>query len=179
VADTKKRLPVLRSTPEDEQGEEPRPPWQWVGFGVAATFGAWVPLQYLAESVTQRLIARWVAGASTAEEVATALASLSQSERTRIWIIVLGFRAVPPIVSAMFGDYIVGRWGGDNAGAREAAIGGAATALIVSVLAIAAFGATVWWTPALVLLLTTPPAWWGGRIGLRRRKRALTPNMPD
>jgi hypothetical protein len=177
VAQSKKRLPVLKSTPEEEQGEEPRPPWQWVGFGVAATFGAWVPLQYLAEAATQRLLAAWVQRASTAEDVATAIASLSSSERARVWAVVLGFRVVPAIASSFFGGYVVGRWGGDNAGPRESAIAGAATALIVSVLALAAFGGVVWWTPALVLVLTTPPAWMGGRVGVRRRKRAMTPNM--
>lgn len=177
MAETKKRLPVLKSTPEEEQGEEARPPWQWVGFGVAATFAAWVPLQYLAEAATQRLLAAWVAGASTASDVATALASLSSSERARVWAVVLGFRVVPAITSSFFGGYVVGRWGGDHAGPREAAIAGASTALVVSVLALAAFGGVVWWTPALVLVLTTPPAWLGGIVGMRRRKKAMTPNM--
>ena len=173
----KKRLPVLKNTPEDEQGEEPRPPWHWVGFGVAATFAACVPLQYAAEWATQRLLAGYVGGASTAQEVAEALAALTSAERTKIWVIVVGIRALPLVVSSVFGGYVVGRWGGDNAGTREAAIAGATTALFVSVLAFAALGAGAWWTPALVLLLTTPAATWGGTMGIRKRQKAMTPNM--
>jgi hypothetical protein len=178
VAYTKKRLPVLKSTPEDEQGEEPRPPWHWVGFGVAATFASCVPLSYAAEAATQRLLAGYVGAASTAHEVADAMAALSSADRTKVWIISVGLRAAPLVVSSLFGGYVVGRWGGDNAGMREATIAGAATALFVCVLAFAAVGFAAWWTPALVLVLTTPAAAWGGGIGLRRRKKAMTPNMP-
>lgn len=167
----------MKSTPEDEQGEEPRPPWHWVGFGVAATFAACVPLQYAAEAAAQRLLVRWTAGATTAEEIATAMASLSSTERGKIWIIAVGLRALPLVISSAFGGWIVGRWGGDNAGVREATIAGAATALVVTGLAFAAMGAGAWWTPALVLVLTTPAATLGGRAGLRARRRAMTPNI--
>jgi len=178
VATTKKkRLPVLANTPEDEQGEAPRPPWQWAGFGVAATFGACVPLQYLAEALTQRIMRAWVGEPDSAESTAAALAALSSGERAKVWVAVVGLRALPLVVASLFGGYVVGRWGGDNAGVREAAVGGVAVTIIVSVLAFAVVGLGAWWTPALILVLTVPAAAWGGRVGKTRRIKAMTPNL--
>jgi hypothetical protein len=177
VADPKKRLPVLVNTPEEEQGEEPRPPWHWVGFGVAATFGASVPLQYVAESITQRILRAFIGEPESAAATEQALAALSSTERVKVWIAVIGIRALPLLLGALFGGWIVGRWGGDNAGVREGAIAGAATAIIVSVLAFASLGAGAWWTPLVLLATMTPLAWWGARIGLKKRIRMRTPNV--
>ena len=177
VVDPKKRLPVLKNTPEEEQGEEPRPPWQWVGFGVAATFAMCVPLQYLAESITQRILRGFVGDPDSAEATARALAELPSGDRAKVWIAVIGIRALPLVVSTFFGGYLVGRWGGDNAGVREATLSGVATAIIVSVLAFAVLGLQAWWTPLVLLALMTPMAAWGGRVGLRKRIRMMTPNI--
>jgi hypothetical protein len=173
----KKRLPVLANTPEDEQGEAPRPPWQWAGFGVAATFGACVPFQYLAEALTQRIMHAWVGDPDSAAATAEALGALSTGDRAKVWLAVVGIRALPLLVASLFGGYVVGRWGGDNAGVREAAISGVAVTIIVSVLAFAVVGLGAWWTPALILLLTVPSAAWGGKVGKTRRIKAMTPNL--
>ena len=177
MVDPKKRLPVLKNTPEEEQGEEPRPPWQWVGFGVAATFAMCVPLQYLAESITQRILRGFVGDPDSAEATARALAELPSGDRAKVWIAVIGIRALPLVVSTFFGGYLVGRWGGDNAGVREATLSGVATAIIVSVLAFAVLGLQAWWTPLVLIALMTPMAAWGGSAGLRKRIRMMTPNI--
>jgi hypothetical protein len=178
VANTKKkRLPVLANTPEDEQGEAPRPPWQWAGFGVAAMFGACVPLQYAAEALTLRIMHAWIGDPDSPEATAAALALLSSGERAKVWTAVVGIRALPLLVSSLFGGYVVGRWGGDNAGVREAAIAGVAVTIIVSVLGFAVVGLAAWWTPVPLLLLTVPAAAWGGKLGKTRRIKAMTPNL--
>ena len=177
MADTKRRLPVLKNTPEEEQHEEPRPPWHWVGFGVVATFAAWLPLQYIAESVVQRLLRGYLGEPSSEDAMGRAVSALASPDRAKVWIIAVGLRALPLFFASFCGGYLVGRWGGDHAGVRESTVAGVATAIVVSALAFASLGIGAWWTPAMVLAITVPLSALGGKVGLTRRIRALTPNI--
>lgn len=175
MADTKKRLPVLKQTPEEEQGADPRPPWHWVGFGSVATFAVWVPLLWLAEALVAKLSAR-LGDVHDASETATAMNALPADEALRFRLLVIGILLLPWIAGAAFGGYIVGRWGGDNAGVREAAIGGFAAAFIATLLASFAMqGVSAMFV--IPLALSAVMAGWGGNYGLKKRIAALTPNM--
>jgi len=121
----KRRLPLVPSAgaPPDEP---PRPPWQWVGFGAAAIFVAWVPLSAAAGAVAARFAAHAdgvdparLAGAGAAIVAAYALALAA---------------------GAMAGGYVVGRWGAVGVGVREAALAGLAAASVAVAAAWASSG---------------------------------------
>jgi hypothetical protein len=97
----KRRLPVLQSSGAGES-DEPRPPWQWVGFGVVLDFAAWLPLAYVAELLKAHL-APSIAGA-------------------------LLFAVVPLAAGSFGGGFVVGRFG-DRVGARVGAFAGGSTGL--------------------------------------------------
>jgi hypothetical protein len=176
VAESKRRLPVLKQTPEEEQGEEARPPWHWVGFGTAAIVAAWLPLLYVAEALKKRLLDARFAGMASEEEVRDAIAALPGAEQARTWAVVIGLPIAAFVAGAVFGGYVVGRWGGDRAGVREAAIGGAMAAIVVAVLS-AFGGGGVSWVYAVLVALSAGTAALGGKLGARRRKKAMTPNI--
>jgi hypothetical protein len=177
VADTKKRLPVLKQTPEEEQGEEARPPWHWVGFGTVVFVGAWLPLAYAADAIMKKLFAGVGLGdAKTEEEVALVLASLEEGERTKLTLLVWLLRLLPCAIGAVVGGYIVGRWGGDRAGVREAAIAGVLGTTVMTVLAVAQGGVFTVFLLIPVVIAGVFAAI-GGKLGLRRRIKMLTPNM--
>lgn len=98
---TKRRLPVLKSEPE----EETRPPWQWVGFGVVMVFTAWVPLAY----------------------VGTILSASSEATGSPARL-VMG-TLLPLATATAAGGFLVGRFG-KPAGVREALLAGAVTGLV-------------------------------------------------
>jgi hypothetical protein len=173
--DPKKRLPVLKLTPEEEQGEEPRPPWQWVGFGVGATFGAWLPLAYGASALGNKIVAGILGDLKTPEEVSAAVAALSGADRARLYGAMIGLPALALVIASIFGGWIVGRWGGDKAGPREAAMAGVATGLIAVVLSFSAAGVSLY--SLVVIPITALASWVGGRLGMKRRIKMLTPNM--
>jgi hypothetical protein len=175
MSDTKRRLPVMKQTPEEEQGEEPRPPWHWIGFGAVATFTAWVPLLWIAGALISKLAARFGDVGSPAE-MAAAIDALPPGEARKFTILVIGILVLAWLIGALFGGFVVGRWGGENAGAREAAIGGFAAALIAVSLTTYQMGG-VSWTFLLLLAATAGAGAFGGRIGLSRRVKAMTPNM--
>jgi MFS family permease len=175
VSESKRRLPVLKQTPEEEQGEAPRPPWHWAGFGAAATVAAWLPLLYVAEVLEKRLLDARFAGLSK-DEVRDAVAALPSSEQAKTWLIVLGLPVVGFVVGAVFGGYVVGRWGGDRAGAREAAAAGAIAAAVVTVLSACSGGGVSWVYLALAAVAAGTAAL-GGKLGVRRRRKAMTPNI--
>jgi hypothetical protein len=176
VAESKRRLPVLKQTPEEEQGAEARPPWHWAGFGAAATVAAWLPLLYVAEAAKRRLLDARFAGAASEEEVRDAIAALPSGEQARTWVLVIGLPIIGFIVGALFGGYVVGRWGGDRAGVREAAIAGALAALVVTVLS-ACSGGGVSWVYLVLVAVSAGTAALGGKVGARRRRKAMTPNV--
>jgi hypothetical protein len=174
VAD-RKRLPVLKNTPEEEQGEAPRPPWHWVGFGTTAIIAAWVPLTYVATAVVQRWIRVRFAALAQEADIARVLAALAPGDRATFVAVSIGLPAVFMTIGAVFGGFVVGRWGGDSATSREAAIAGFAASLIVAVLTFAAGGFA--WPVLLLVALFTVAAWLGGRWGMRARVAGMTPNM--
>lgn len=173
--DSKKRLPVLKQTPEEEQGEEARPPWQWVGFGVGATFGAWLPLAYGASALGNKIVAGMLGELKTPEEVAAAVGALSSSDRARLYGATIGLPALALVLASVFGGWIVGRWGGDKAGPREAAMAGFAVGVIAVVLSFSAAGISLY--SLVVIPITSLACWLGGRLGMKRRIKMLTPNM--
>jgi len=141
----KRRLPVVKAPPE--QTEEPRPPWQWVGFGALGIFVVWLPLAWLATVLVTRL------GGLEDAPVERAL-----------------FFAGSLALASLAGGYLVGRWGTQGVGLREAALAGLAAAIIATALAWGAVGFSV---GALVtVVVAVPPAALGGRLGMRKRSGA-------
>jgi len=159
VSETKKRLPVLKQTPEEEQGEGPRPAWHWVGFGACATFGVALPLSY----VTQVITARLLPNEPLPPEAAIAI------------------NFAPILIAGFLGGMLVGRWGGDNAGVREAAFAGGIAQLLMVILAIAQNPGMPGWQPyaiwAAMICFVSIAAAIGGKVGLRRRIKKMTPNL--
>ncbi len=171
----RKRLPVLKNTPEEEQGEEPRPPWHWVGFGTTAIIAAWVPLTYVGTAIAQRWIRVRFPIAALEADVTRGLAALPPGDRATFVAVQIGLPALGMTLGAVFGGYIVGRWGGDSATSREAAIAGFAASFIAAVLTFAGGGFA--WPVLLFVAMSTIAAWLGGRWGMRARIAAMTPNM--
>ncbi len=153
---TPRRLPVLQS--KNDEPEEPRPAWHWVGFGAVAIFVAWLPLAYLAENMGRKLATARLGGA--------ALESVSRNER----LAVLARVAVPQIlalaVSGAFGGFLVTKFG-QNTKRRDAAFAG----LSVGVLALGLTYSQVGFSLAalLVPILACASAAAGGALGARRR----------
>jgi hypothetical protein len=171
MVDPKRRLNVFKPTGDDED-EEPRPPWHWVGFGTAGIFAAWLPLAYAAEALKSRVIAARVGDVRSPEETAAALAALSSGDRARLTAVVVLLMVTPLLAGAFAGGYLVGRWG-RGVGVREAALAGLSTALIVSGLTCASAGLSL--APLLGVVLATPMSALGGRIGKVRREKTHGP----
>ncbi len=166
----KRRLPVLKSTPEEESGEPPRPAWHWVGFGTVVTYGAWLPLAYAAEALKRRLYTAYLGPTTTMQEVADAVERLSPAERTKLTAVAIAVPLVPLFAASFCGGFLVGRWGGPQASVRVAAAAGLATGIVACVLAWASGGLS--WMPLLAIGVATPTSAWGGSVGAARRRRA-------
>ncbi len=157
--DGKRRLPLLPSgrssdTPEGEH-QEPRPPWHWIGFGTLAILVAWLPLSAVAAALAARLVA---STDGDAERLA------------RAGVIVVAVHASALATACLAGGYVVGRWGGEGVGVREAALAGLAASLVAVGAAWASFG----FSPGslAVVGVATPLAALGGRRGVRARGEA-------
>jgi MFS family permease len=171
----KRRLPVLKAAPDDETGDEPRPAWHWVGFGTCAIFAAWLPLTMLANAVVARILAARIDTSGSFEDSQAALAALPSGERTKLTICVWLVYATALAIGAFFGGLLIGRWGSDKVGVREAAIAGVATTIVVFVLSWAQVGFSLATLASAVI--AAPMAAWGGRVGLQRRILMMTPNV--
>ncbi len=154
--DGKRRLPLLPSgrssdAPEGEH-HEPRPPWHWVGFGAVAILTAWLPLSAVAAALAARIVAPPDGDAG---------------RLARAGAIVVAVHAAALAAACLAGGYVVGRWGGEGAGVREAALAGLAAALVAVCAAWASFG----FSPGslLVVGVAMPFAALGGRRGARAR----------
>jgi hypothetical protein len=148
--DGKRRLPLLRP----DGAEEPaRSPWQWVGFGAATIFVAWLPLSALAVKIAARVGAR--------EEESSRLG--------RSAVLVLGSFGGALALGALAGGFLVGRWGGSGVGVREAALAGLVAAVLATLVSWLSFGLA----PAtlVVAAVATPMAALGGTLGYRHRMR--------
>ncbi|MFO0675051.1 MAG: hypothetical protein U0169_00825 [Polyangiaceae bacterium] len=162
----KRRLPVLQSPPKggDAGDDEARPPWHWIGFGAVATFAAWLPLAYAAESLSARITDRIAGPVADLAAAELRAASLSARDRALLTAGVVGTRLGAMAIAAFSGGYLVGRFGAP-AGIREAALAGFVVALSALVLA---WSATGFLAASLVLLALFPGvAAWGARVGRR------------
>jgi hypothetical protein len=163
----KRRLPILPSSSRGSgDGEEARPPWQWIGFGTAAIFGAWLPLAYIGEGLKARIVRSYVGSALSLEETRSSLAALSSRDRTALTALTVLVYVCPFVVGAYVGGFLVGKWG-ESAGVREAALAGVSTAVIASALSWASTGVS--WAPLIALCLATPASAFGAYAGIRRR----------
>jgi hypothetical protein len=150
----KRRLPLVQTPgPGQDADEPPRPPWHWVGFGTVAIFVAWLPLSAIAGFVGKRLLEGAGGAAGLDRAVFATLAS---------YAVALGLGAVA-------GGYVVGRWGGEAVGVREAALSGLGVTILVTLVSWASFGLAP--GTLLVAVLAVPMAALGGWLG-RRRVRA-------
>ena len=169
----RRRLPVLQEPKGDEPAGgddevEERPPWHWAGFGTVAIFFVWLPLTYVGGWVSKRvLLARFGEGA-TKEQVEDAIAKMSSGEHARLMAVV-GLPNVLALAFASFcGGVIVGRFG--KGGARPAAVSGAVTAVIASIL-VEATGVSLSTVAALLVTAAVAIgfAYGGGKVGAARR----------
>ena len=140
----KRRLPVLKTPSPEEEEAAARPPWQWIGFGAVGIFAVWLPLAYVAGLAAAR-----VGSEGSARFVAVALLGASLA------------------LASTAGGFLVGRWGAQGVGVREAALAGLAAALIAAGLSLGSPGALV--GAAVCVVVAVPFAALGGRAGLRRR----------
>jgi hypothetical protein len=149
MATTKRKLPVLQSGPEGES--EPRPPWQWVGFGTVMILTAWLPLAYAGAA----LVAPGRATATEGGEQGGALAKL------------LLATTLPLVLAAVGGGFLVGRFG-KPAGVREARLAG----LLTGLLAVGMTALSGPFSPLflLVIAIAGGSAWVGGAAGVRQRR---------
>lgn len=151
----KRRLPVLQSSADDDEGEE-RPPWHWVALGTMATFIAWLPLAGLTNTLLRQALER----ADTAETPAS------------IRIAMVGFNVLAFVLAGLAGGFLVGRFGG-RAGGREATASGVVVAAIAWAIALGqgAPAGVLGWTMLLVVMVSLGggASYAGGRAGLRVR----------
>jgi hypothetical protein len=148
----KRRLPLLQPSAGAGDGEPKRPPWQWAGFGAVLIFTAWLPLTAVAVAVARALGARTEGG-----HVAWLGAA------------VVAMYGVAIALGSFGGGFVLGRWGDDGVGVREAALAGLAAGLgaVAGAWFLSGFspGALV------VAALAASGAAAGGSRGLRARAR--------
>src|SRR5258708_5091866 len=131
---SKRRLPVLQSTAEEDPGEPHRPPWQWGVWGVLAVLLVWLPLAAIG-AVARRSAPRISAGGAGAQGAALAL-------------------------SAVAGGFLVGRWGARGVGVREATLAGLIATVVAAALSWSFIGALepLLWTTVAVAAIAVPMA---------------------
>jgi tryptophan-rich sensory protein len=153
----KRRLPLLQPNTDGGSDDPVRPVWQWVVFGAAAIFVAWVPLSALVGAVAARIFSR------ASDPVALGRAALMTT---------IAY-ALELAVGALSGGYLIGRWGPGTARVRVAALAGLAAAAGLAVAAIASGASLSGGTIGLVFVALWSPltAALGGLLGLRRRPR--------
>jgi hypothetical protein len=147
---------MLKSEGEGDPGDEPRPPWQWVGFGTVMIFVAWLPLAYVG---TALVLPSPGAGAG---------AGLATNPEGAPFARVLVATVLPLALATLGGGFLVGRFG-KPAGLREALLAGALTGFIAVLLTVLSGP----FSPRFVLVvaITTAFAGIGGALGVRQRTR--------
>jgi tRNA-(ms[2]io[6]A)-hydroxylase len=168
----KRRLPVVQPKPDSEDDDvEPRPPWQWVAFGVVGIFGAWLPLAWIGQALGLRLArARLGDLPDDLAAIQQRLTELPKDERGRIWVSILSPQVFALALAALAGGYLVGRWG-QGAGVRAAAVAAALVSVVAGMLSCSATGAA--WTALAVAVVAVPCAAGGGRLGVRATRKAV------
>jgi hypothetical protein len=161
----KRRLPVLSSGPSEETAE-PRPGWQWIGFGAVLVFAAWLPLAALLQKLSPIWLSSLVSGAKDEAEVLARVRELRGSALAWYYVLTVGPQVLALAIAAGFGGFVVGRFGKPEAGVREAALAGAVTGLVACALACTSSGVS--WTLLVVVAIAAAFSGIGGKIGLRR-----------
>jgi hypothetical protein len=158
----KRRLPLLQPA-QDDAGDPPRSPWQWVGFGAAAIVATWLPLSLLVGAAAARMLSDVSDGAALGRAVVVTSAA---------YALELG-------AGAFAGGYLVGRWGPGGVGVREGALAGLAAAAGLAVAVVARSGAALDAAASMMFVGLMAPlaAAWGARIGVRRRARGGLPPL--
>jgi hypothetical protein len=157
MADTKRRLPVLKSDGSPDVPEEPRPRWHWSAFGALMIFTVWLPLAYLGTAIARRL----APAPDGAAEATTSGATPGSAVMTALVTAI-----VPLALAAGAGGFLVGRFGKPS-GTREAALAGvAAGGVAVGMAAASGFLA---WSSLAVLAVATGFAALGGAYGVKKR----------
>lgn len=171
----RRRLPVLSndpprptSAPSDEDGDEQRPPWHWVGFGTVAIFAGWLPLAYLAGAISANLMAARFGKGASKDAIDLALGAMTSGERAELMATVALPSVLGLALAAFGGGFVVGRFGSAT-GAREAAMSGGVTAMLASAMAFAGFTASTIVAAAVTFAVAIGFAAWGGRLGASRR----------
>lgn len=149
----KRRLPLLSGPKDSSTDGPPRPRWQWVAFGAAAIFAAWLPLCAFAGAIAARL-----AGAAGAGEPAHVV---------RVAITIGVAYAIALALGALAGGFLVGRWGTAAVGIREATLAGLTASLLAVVVSWASFGLVP--GTLLAIAVAGPLAALGGKLGVNRR----------
>lgn len=172
MAGEKRHLPIVPAQGSSEPEEPPRPPWHWVGFGVVAIFGAWLPLAWIAARVVRGWLERRFPGAASPEELAASFADMPAGERASV----VAMLAVPHVLAlalaAFAGGYLVGRWG-EGTTRREPALAGLFAGIVACVLTFGALSGFSF-APLVVPLVAAPIAFVGGNVGRARRGRPAT-----
>ncbi len=169
----KRRLPVLSEEPPvttTEEEDEARPPYHWVGFGTVAIFAAWLPLTYVAGSVSKHVMEGRFGKDASPDAIALAVNAMETGVRVRLMATIDLPALFALAIAAFGGGFVVGRFG-PGTGAREAAMAGVMTALVANLLAWSGVALT-----ALVGILVTSAvaigfAAWGGALGSRMSRR--------
>jgi hypothetical protein len=153
----KRRLPLLQANADGGSDEPARPLWQWVVFGAAAIFVAWVPLSAVVATIAKRVLVH------ASDPVAIGRAALATT---------IAY-AAELAVGALCGGYLVGRWGPAGVGVREAALAGVVAAVALALAETATGASRSGATFGLVFVALWAPlmAALGGRLGVRRRVR--------
>jgi hypothetical protein len=125
-----------------------------VGFGALAVFTTWIPLS---------AFAGWIAAHVAAQ---------AQGDEARLaWAgtVIALLYAVALALGAGAGGFLVGRWGTQGVGLRQAALAGLCAAAVALAVTWIAFGLSA---SSLLLAVAAPPmAALGGKLGLRGRAR--------
>ncbi len=177
MAGEKRHLPIVSSkaaptqAPGSDSGDDepPRPPWHWIGFGVVAIFGAWLPLAWLAARIVRGWLERRFPTAASAEDVSVAFAEMAPGERASLTAMLALPHLVALALAAFAGGYLVGRWG-EGTTRREPALAGLFAGLVACVLTFGALSGFSW-APLIVPLVAAPVAFVGGNVGRARRER--------
>lgn len=123
----KRRLPVLASTPADDQDDGSRPPWHWAVFAAVMTFAAWLPLAAVAGAAVRAQAARLAGSGATGSASVAEVEASPAALRSLATTMVVAHGAALALATLSAG-WLLGRFG-RSAGPRHAAAGAAGCVL--------------------------------------------------
>jgi hypothetical protein len=145
----KRRLPIVSSPGTADADEPERATWQWVAFGAGAIFTAWLPLSATALALASRL--------------ARSSDMRDETQLARAGIGIAALYALAIALGAFGGGFVLGRWAGGAAGARQAAAAGFVAAFGATALSFASIGVDA--RTLLVFAVAIPMSALGGALG--------------